>query len=338
MNDLTIGQYGLGRTPELIAAEINNIKDQTRKMVLYNSIEIGRRLLEAKQLISHGEWGKWLTESVDYSQSTANNLMRIFEEYGADQITFLSDNAKSQALGNLSYTQAVALLGINAEDREAFVKENHVEDMSTRELIQAIKEREQAEKERQEALNEKNRAEAAKAILEEQLRENKKANTDAINNIKKIQEELKAEREENEKKIIELQKAVGNTADDNSQEEIESLNKTIGYINDSLRQKDNKIMDLEKELSEKPIEVTETIKEVEKIPEEVLKELEALRKIKSQHSGQVEIKFKALFEVVINDFKSLVTTLQELKEGDHEAYIKCKEAVNKLIIKMGDGL
>ena len=50
----------VNRTPEIIAAEINGIKEQTRKMVLYNSIEIGRKLTEAKLLVEHGEWGHWL--------------------------------------------------------------------------------------------------------------------------------------------------------------------------------------------------------------------------------------------------------------------------------------
>ena len=82
----------VNRTPEIIAAEINGIKEQTKKMVLYNSIEIGRKLTEAKLLMDHGEWGKWLENAVDYSKSTANNLMKIFQEYGAEQITLLDNN------------------------------------------------------------------------------------------------------------------------------------------------------------------------------------------------------------------------------------------------------
>lgn len=35
--------------------EISFIKAQTEQMVLMNSIEIGRRLCEAKKLIKHGE-------------------------------------------------------------------------------------------------------------------------------------------------------------------------------------------------------------------------------------------------------------------------------------------
>lgn len=167
----------LKRTPDLIADEINDIKDKTRKLVLNNSIEIGRRLIEAKSLLEHGEWGEWLKKSVEYSQRTANNLMKIFEEYGSNQITFLSNNINSQALANLSYTQAVALLGIPSVEREEFIKENDVEVMSTRELQKVIKER------------------------NEVLNEYKEDEDISINNVKEKDTEIKAE-------IVEVQEVV----------------------------------------------------------------------------------------------------------------------------------
>ena len=55
------------RTPVQIASEINFIKEQSGKMLLSNAVEIGRRLTETKELVPHGEWRKWLTESVSYS-------------------------------------------------------------------------------------------------------------------------------------------------------------------------------------------------------------------------------------------------------------------------------
>lgn len=53
------------RTPEIVAAEIRQIADQTRKMVLNSSIEIGKRLCEAKEMVPHGEWAMpWHTKSI----------------------------------------------------------------------------------------------------------------------------------------------------------------------------------------------------------------------------------------------------------------------------------
>ena len=129
-------------------------------MLLYNSIEIGRRLTEAKLCLPHGEWGSWLEEKVDYSKSTANNLMRIFEEYGADQLALFGETgAKSQALGSLSYSQAVALLSIPGEEREQFIEENDAANMSTWELQQATRNviRLRVEKEKAEEYKDLNR-------------------------------------------------------------------------------------------------------------------------------------------------------------------------------------
>lgn len=46
------------RTPFVVAAEINAINRESRKMLLKNAIEVGRRLKEAKELLNHGEWLK----------------------------------------------------------------------------------------------------------------------------------------------------------------------------------------------------------------------------------------------------------------------------------------
>nr|WP_243454655.1 DUF3102 domain-containing protein [Desulfosporosinus fructosivorans] len=70
------------RTPEQIASE-NVIKEESGKMLLPNAVEIGRRLTEAKELVPHGEWLNWLTESVSYTRSTASRLMKTFREYGS---------------------------------------------------------------------------------------------------------------------------------------------------------------------------------------------------------------------------------------------------------------
>ncbi|SDH31263.1 DUF3102 domain-containing protein [Desulfosporosinus hippei] len=140
------------RTPQIIAAEINSIKDQTGRMLLYSSVEIGRRLTEAKSMVNHGEWGKWLESSVSYSQSTANKLMRLFDEYGA-KLTTGQDSGNSESIPNLSYTQAIILLGIPEEERESFVAEHDAANMSTRELKQAVQERDQAVNEKVELQN-----------------------------------------------------------------------------------------------------------------------------------------------------------------------------------------
>lgn len=135
-----------GKTPDILAAEIRTIKSQTGRMVLNASIEVGRRLTEAKAKLPHGSWGEYLKSEVDYSPSQAQNLMRVFREYGSDQQSLFGGEAKSQTFGRLTFSQALSLLVIPDEDeREKFVLENDVEHMSVRELNEALKARDEAE-------------------------------------------------------------------------------------------------------------------------------------------------------------------------------------------------
>ncbi|WP_156327512.1 DUF3102 domain-containing protein, partial [Clostridium disporicum] len=132
-----------------------------------------------------------------YSKSTANNLMKIFEEYGSDQITLLDNNLKSQAFGNLNYSQAVLLLGLPSEEREKFVEENKVDEMSTRELKKAIadlkkanKEKDNALKERDEAMEKLNALEESNRILEETFNEGAEERKSLEEKVKKLEKEI----------------------------------------------------------------------------------------------------------------------------------------------------
>lgn len=350
MNELAMMDKNLSidRTPELIAIEINSIKEQTRKMVLFNSIEIGRRLTEAKTMLGHGEWGEWLDKSVDYSQRTANNLMRIFDEYGSSQITFFCDNAKSQALANLSYTQAVALLGIPQEEREAFIQEHDIENLSTRELQQAIKERDQALKQLEDAqrVAAEKSEEASKLLTEKKVLEDGARISDQViekaqQDIKNLQESLRKEKESKKADIEKLQAALEEAKNSGNNEEVERLNGEIGRISESLVKTDEeldnaykKIEELERQLKEKPIEVTATVEKIPD-PDEVQQELDELRKKAGQQDNPASLKFKVYFDELVKGFQSLLGTLAEVPEDETERY---KKAVLGLIGKMSERL
>ena len=123
------------RSLATVTAEIRAYQDAARRMAVEYSIEIGRRLVEAKDMVNHGEWGDYLREELGFSQSTANNHMNMFRAYAADQMRLDGAAVKNQAFANLSYTQALALLALpSEEEREEFVETHDMEDLSTREL------------------------------------------------------------------------------------------------------------------------------------------------------------------------------------------------------------
>ena len=117
-----------------IAIEINVIKRRLAQETILAAVEIGRLLCRAKDKVPHGFWAAWLEENVSYSQSTANNMMRLYREYGEqEQLDFFSEN-RMEIFGNLSQSQAVALLGIPYEKRKEYVETHDMEKTSVREV------------------------------------------------------------------------------------------------------------------------------------------------------------------------------------------------------------
>ena len=145
MNELTTNtQRGI----KDITEEIIYIRNAAQNMALLYACEIGRRLVEAKALLNHGEWMPWLEEKVLFSQASANRFMRLYREYG-DKISELGAN--SSTLINLSVTNALSLLALPEEERESFAEEHNAEALSNTELEKLIKERDEAIKRAEEA-------------------------------------------------------------------------------------------------------------------------------------------------------------------------------------------
>lgn len=117
------------RSIETITAEILVYKAQAGAAIL----EIGRRLIEAKEQLEHGEWSCWLKEKVDFSERSAQNFMRLAKEYSNPQL-----------VADLGYTKALALLAVPEEDRETVAREVDAEHCTAQELREAIKARDEA--------------------------------------------------------------------------------------------------------------------------------------------------------------------------------------------------
>lgn len=120
---------------EKTTAEILILKDQTAQ----NIIEIGKRLIEVKENLQHGEFSEWLKKRVDISHRTANNFMKVATTF-----------SNSQSIANLGSTKLFLLAGLDEENREEVMQENNIEEMTTRELEQVVKEKKEIKKQLEE--------------------------------------------------------------------------------------------------------------------------------------------------------------------------------------------
>lgn len=139
------------RTIETITDEILDAKRTGGEAIL----TIGRCLIEAKDMLPHGEWLPWLNERVEFSERTARNFMRLAREW-----------TNRQTLADLGAAKALTLLALPAEEREQFVEDHNVIDMSARQLKEAIRERDEARKAAEAAKADASAAEQARAKME----------------------------------------------------------------------------------------------------------------------------------------------------------------------------
>ena len=139
------------RTIETITDEILDAQRRGGEAIL----TIGRCLIEAKEMLPHGEWLPWLNEKVAYSERTAQNFMAVARRY-----------SNPQTLADLGMAKALALLALPDSERDEFVQDHNVIDMSARQLKQAIKERDEAMKAAEEAKADASAAEQARAKME----------------------------------------------------------------------------------------------------------------------------------------------------------------------------
>lgn len=149
----------IGRGIETITEEILSYKRTAGESIL----EIGRRLKEAKALLSHGEWLPWLSEKVEFSERSAQNFMRLAGAY-----------QNPQTLADLGASKALVLLALSPVERDEFLSEKHdvrgaektVPEMSARELEEAIRQRKLAELKAAETARELDRQKEATAEAE----------------------------------------------------------------------------------------------------------------------------------------------------------------------------
>lgn len=318
MNELQINQ---NRDPGAIAGEINLIKDQANKILLSSSVEIGKRLKEAKELVGHGNWIEWLEQSVNYSARTASNLIKIHEEYGVKMLES-GENSNRQLIADLGYTQAVAMLKLDFSERENFVIEHDVDAMSIKELEAAVKEK-------NDALKEKEALEARiKLMIDEKIE---------LQSTVKIQEgEIKAfdsERSAHEKALALLKDKVTESEQLLSQLEVaendeEPDTDEIERLEAELEKSNETIKALKASLEEKP-ELVEVVKKVEVIPEATRLEIEGL---KSKLSASEDVvKYKAKLQVIVTLFNELADSLVGIKAVDAEQFEKCQGATKKVL-------
>lgn len=313
-----------------VTAEIKFLHKQANQFLISSAIEIGRRLVEAKSMLSHGEWGPWLEKEVEYSQSQANDLMRIYREYGTGQESFFGN---SQAIANLPYTKALRLLALPAEERGEFVEKNDVDAMSTRQLEKALEELKEAKNREERAVKEADAAAEAVLKMEQEM----KAASGQSEMLRLKAETAEDKAEKAEKNAVHLREQLSKAQKDLASALNAAKNPTISDDQMAkIRSEAEAQAAMEAEAkAKKAVENAEKkAKQAQQEAEAARTALEKARAAQKTSDGNVAV-FKVIFDQTQQDFNRLSGALKKVEEASPETAAKLKAAIGAMLDKMG---
>ena len=149
-------------TQEISVLDSLAMQARTLRMnINMNMWQLARVFTEAKEIIPHGQFGKWVEENADVSERTAQDMMAAYKRFGG----------KPQFEG-LGQAKTFKLLPLPAGTEEKFMEEHDVSAMTTREVQEAVKKaREEAQaeidREHKARMDAERRAEEAESRLPE---------------------------------------------------------------------------------------------------------------------------------------------------------------------------
>lgn len=319
-------QTGSVRTLAAIGAEIREHAarmEYHKRGTLWEAVEIGRRLQEARDAAAHGEWADFLARETGYTPRTASNFMRVFDGYKDHQNELFQNEpeANRKTFSDLSYMQALTLLALPEGEREQFLEQNDVEDMTVRELKEAVRRereaRDAAEQERDEAQADAARADESAKILNNGLERERKAREEAeralnqeregssgtalrIAELEEKLEDAEARREDMAEKL-EQAKADAAHAEQSRAEMERSLQMLQGVHDGTVAELD--------ELKKKPIDVA-----VEPVPDQ-----EAIDAARAEARAEATAEVQKQYEADMADLRRQLEEVQAAKGTPKDA-------------------
>ena len=194
-----------------ITSEIRYIQNDVQQYAAQGALKIGERLCEAKELLGHGEFLPWIKDEFGWTDRTAQKLMAVYREFGDSQKSLFGPEINTKTYSDLPVSKLYLLISVPESEREDFVKENNIAEMSVREMEKLLREKKEAEDESREAHAELDKLAdkyaALSAVASEQEKELKAAQADVSASIEAAKKEAAAEAEKARRAAEKAQKA-----------------------------------------------------------------------------------------------------------------------------------
>lgn len=309
------------RDIDVITEEINFYKQQAGMAIL----EIGKRLVEAKAQLSHGEWLPWLEKKVEFSERSAQQYIRLWKEYG-----------KSATVADLGVRKALVLLALPESERDSFAGEKHevngeektAAEMTVKELEKAIAERNAA------------REEAERAAAEVQTA--KDAALTAQEDLARIQAELEALRSRPTEVAIEQRDATEeqlSAAREEAKAEAEAAladrEKKLRADLDKAKRVMEKALDDKKAAEMQARDAARERDSAMDAAKSYKAEAEAAQKRAAAASNEGLTRFKIVFDQVVANVNQLAELMRGLPDGEQEKLRRAMLALAEQVQRVG---
>lgn len=219
-----------------ITSEIRYIQNDVQQYAAQGALKIGERLCEAKELLGHGEFLPWIKDEFGWTDRTAQKLMAVYREFGDSQKSLFGPEINTKTYSDLPVSKLYLLISVPESEREDFVKENNVAEMSVREMEKLLREKKEAEEESREAHAELDKLAdkyaALSAVASEQEKELKAAQADVSASIEAAKKEAAAEAEKARRAAEKAQKAAEAEAK-KARDEAEAAKKDLQQLRDN---------------------------------------------------------------------------------------------------------
>lgn len=309
------------KSTEQLTAEVNVRYKQAESLAAMSATmlaDAGRRLIEIKGRIPHGQFEDWCKDNLVFSKSKAEKMMKLSEKMDDENSLF----SKTETFTDLRISTVWALLAAPEEVAAEIVETHDVSDMTVRELkeeIQTLKRRVKEEEDKRHEAEmtvfspyeqEKADMEANIEHMTEELRSYKAA-AEELESVKKDLEDAKAKL----KKQKEKQKALEAAKDEEVRKGIEESRAEI-----------------EKKAREDAL--TESAAEIAKNTDEIMLLQETVEKLeaeKAKLSNTDLMEFKVLCDQLQDIVGKIKTLIDRTHDKDNALALRMTEVYTQLI-------
>ncbi len=146
------------KSTEQLTAEVNVRYRQAEQLAGMSAMmlaDAGRRLIEIKARIPHGQFETWCADNLEFSKSKAEKMMKLAERVADENSLF----SKTETFTDIGISRVWALLAAPEEVAAEVIETNDVENMTVRELkaeLARVKEEKEAAERKAEMIDHNN--------------------------------------------------------------------------------------------------------------------------------------------------------------------------------------